>query len=114
MTEEKIKDLTPDELVEIIDNAIKNFGGNVDKLESAIGLLMLARKTGWKPIYLFHGRSTIKDYEKILDIQFQKLFPPEGPSADKSIAWRLAKSVSNFWKAVKGEIPNMRSTELVK
>src|ERR1017187_3380618 len=114
MSEDQIKDLTPDELIEIVDKAIENFSGNVDKLESAIGLLMLARKTGWKPAYLFHSRSTVKDYEKILDIQFQKLFPPEGPKANKSIAWKLAKSVSNFWKAVKGEIPNMRSTELVK
>jgi hypothetical protein len=32
--------------------------------------------------------------------------------ADKSVAWKAARKLSNFWKAVKGEISGIRTPEL--
>jgi hypothetical protein len=61
---------------------------------------------------LMHDRKSIKDYEKILQIDSKQLFPEVGPLAEKSVAYWALRKVTNFWKAVKGEIPGVRSTEL--
>lgn len=110
-----ISEKSPEELISIVDGAVKRFRGNSEKLKGAIGMLMIARTLGWKPMYLLHSRATIKEYEKILGVQIRDLFPEEGPLAKKSVAWTVAKKLSNFWKAVKGEYPDQKtkSTELV-
>jgi hypothetical protein len=97
--------------LEIIDEAIKKFRGNSRKLSNAIGYLMIGRKFGWKIMYLMYDRAAIRDYEKILGIS-SKEFPDEGPLAHKSIAWSGLKKVVNFWKAVRGEEPGHRSTQI--
>jgi hypothetical protein len=102
------------QLVEIIDKATKNFSGQLDTLESAIGYLMIGRKFGWRVMYLIHNRSTIRNYEKILGFDSKKVMPEEGPCAEKSVAYKAVKRVSNYWKAVKGEIPGIRSSKILK
>ena len=105
---------TPEELIKIWDDALENFSGNNERLKNAFGMLMLAKSMGWKPVYLMHSRSTVKEYEKILNIKIQDKFPPIGKHADRSVAWTISCKLSNFWKAVKGEYPDIKtnSTEL--
>lgn len=104
-----------EELGRIIERAILDFRGNSERLKSAIGMLMLVRSMGWKPMFLMHSRGTIKEYEDILGVNIRSMFPPLGPLANKSAAWRVVASLSNFWKAVKGEYldKKTKSTELV-
>lgn len=104
--------MTEKQLVEIIDKAIKNFHGNTQRLSNAIGYLMLGRKFGWRVMLLMHDRKSIKDYEKILGIDSRIIFPEYGPLKNKSMAYRALQKVTNFWKAVKGEIAGVRSTEI--
>lgn len=87
-----------------IDIAIKKFSGDFTTLENAIGAFLLGQKVGWKVLYLVHDRRTIKKFEKILKVDFREILPEEGPWARKSYAWEAMKTISNFWKAVKGEI----------
>lgn len=105
---------TPEQLIKIWDDAFLTFKGNNERLKNAYGMLMLATKLGWKPVYLMHSRSSIKEYEKILKIDIKEMFPPVGVDAERSRAWRIAGTLSNFWKAVKGEYPDIKtnSTEL--
>jgi len=102
------------EIMEIIDSAIQNFQGNSDVLESAIGALHVGRKMGWKILYLTHSTYTIRRYEKILGCSFREILDDETKYSTKSIAFLAVKKVSNFWKAVKGEIPNVKSQEFKK
>ncbi len=103
---------------EILDHADKiagNAPGNADEIESAIGMLIVGRHMGWKVMYLVHSQQTIKKYERILEgISIQEVLVPEGPEAKRSNAWRALKAVTNFWKAVKGEISGIRSKEFFK
>lgn len=103
---------TNDEICAVIDKAFDNFRGNSETFKSAVGYLFIARRIGWKPALLMHTQKTVKDYDKIFGIDSRSFFPEIGPDADRSVAWRLAQRVSNFWKAVKGEIKGIRSTEL--
>lgn len=66
-------------------------------------MYMLGRHVGWKVLYLIHTKRTIARYEEILGINVREEFAPEAADADRSLAWRIAKNVSNFWKVVSGE-----------
>ncbi len=63
---------------------------------------------------LVHDKKTIRKYEQILGISVRERFPEVGPWAHKSIAWNLVQKVSNFWKAVSGDISGIRTPELKK
>lgn len=92
-----------------IDKVTKNFKGQIPELEQAIGVWVVGRQFGWKVMLLVHDRKTIAKYEKLLGIDYRNEVPDVGEFAHKSLAWRAAQKVSNFWKAVKGEIPGIRS-----
>lgn len=110
-----MKEIISDEqLVELINKAIKGFVGNTDALASAIGYLMIGRKFGWRVMYFMHSQSTVRKYEKILGIRSEDYMPEEGPLARKAAAYQALKSVTNFWKAVKGEIAGVKSKEILK
>lgn len=97
---------------EMIEKAIKKYNGQINTLNGAIGAYFTGQKYGWKVMYLAHDKKTIRKYEGILDINFRKEFPEEGIYSKRSVAYQAAKKVSNFWKAVKGEIPGIRSAEI--
>lgn len=84
--------------------AIENFNGSFDELESAVGMYMLGHYVGWRVLVLLHSKKTIRKYEEILGITVREEFAEEGPEADRSLAYSVAKKVSNFWKVVSGEI----------
>ena len=93
-------------LVDLVDNAIHEFEGNVDHLEGAIGMLFIGRHVGWRPLLLVHNKRTIRNFEKILgDIDIRKFFPEDTPRSERSQAYKVARALGKFWKAVSGEVP---------
>ncbi len=91
------------ELDRIEADAIANFKGQLDELESALGMLRMGHHLGWKVLYIIHSKSTIRKYETILNVQIRELFPEVGPSAYRSLGFRMAETASNFWKFISGE-----------
>ena len=100
------------ELIRYFDKQFDDYKGNIHELESAIGAMVIGRRVGWKVLFLVHDKKTIRKYEQHLDISFRESLPEIGPKAEKSLAWNLAQKVTNFWKAVKGEIPGIRTPEI--
>lgn len=100
------------QLQEIEDRAIVEFVGQMDELESALGMLRLGHHMGWKVLYMVHSKKTIRKYEEILDIKVRELFPERGPSAGRSTGLALAEKFSNFWKVVSGEVKIERRREI--
>jgi hypothetical protein len=100
------------ELIEKIEAAVKNFKGDALTLETAIGSFFLGRQLGWKPLLLIHNKATVRKYEKILGFEFRDHLPEVGELAKKSKGWRAAQNITNFWKAVAGTIPGVRSSEI--
>lgn len=101
--------VTPEEakrLIDLIDEAIYDFQGNFDHLEAAIGMLLVGRHIGWRPLLLIHNKRTIRNYQEILgDIDIKKFLPDETPRSTRSFAYRASKAIGRFWKAVSGEVP---------
>ena len=92
------------QLYEVEREALAKFSGDFDELEAAVGVLHLGDHIGWKPLVLIHNKRTIRKYEEVLGINFREFFPEEGPSADRSLGYKIAKKIGNFWKAVSGEV----------
>lgn len=98
--------LTPEQTeraVEVIQGAMRRFNGSFDELEAAIGMYMVGHYVGWKVLVLMHSKRTIRKYEEILGIVVREEFPEEGTESNRSLAFSIARTVSNFWKAVSGE-----------
>ncbi len=103
--------LSDKELNDHLAKRIRKYKGNIHELEKAIGCLFVGREMGWKVMLLVHDRKSIAKYEELVALDFRKELLEVGPSADKSVAWALVQKVSSFWKAVKGEIPNVKTPE---
>lgn len=104
----KTLDVKPDEALKRhkhMDEAIVRFEGNLDELESALGMYMIGRHFGWKVLYIVHSKRTIRKYEEILGISVRDEFEAEGPDADRSNGFRAVQAVTNFWKAISGDTP---------
>ena len=104
----KLKKVPPEKLIEMNEierRAIAGFKGMFGELETALGMLRIGHHTGWKALVIIHDKKTIKKYEEILDINIREFFPEEGPLAERSAGYGIAKKLSNFWKAVSGDVP---------
>jgi len=87
----------------VMDKAISAGGVQIDELESALGMYLLGFHFGWKVLYLIHSKRTIKKYEALLNIKITEVFPEFGPQADRTNAFTIIQTVSNFWKLVSGD-----------
>lgn len=108
LSEDQIK-----ELLLISENSIAGFVGQLNELESALGMLLMGHHFGWKVLYLIHSKKTVRKYEEILGIKIREIFPETGPSSYRSTGLALAMKASNFWKVVSGEdkIENLRQID---
>lgn len=86
-----------------MDKAIRQSGFQIDELESALGMYMVGFHFGWRILYLVHTKKTIRKYETLLDIKVSEVFPEYGPDADRTNAYKILQTVSNFWKVVSGD-----------
>ena len=111
MSAPKTKAVDPD-IAKIAEDAAKAFKGNKDDLERGIGMLYVAKVYGWRVLYLGNSPAYIRKCEKWLGVVFKDEFPDRTEFSRRSLAFRMLEGVTNFWKAVKGEIPNIRSGEL--
>ena len=101
------------QLLDIQESAIAAFTGQLDELESALGMLSMGHHFGWKVLYLIHSKKTIRKYEVILDIKIRDIFPEKGPSSYRSYGLSLAEIIGNFWKVAGGDIkiPDRRKVD---
>lgn len=75
----------------------------LDELESALGMYMIGFHFGWRVLYVIHTKKTIRKYETLLGIKVNEVFDEVGPDADRTNAFKILNSVSNFWKLVSGD-----------
>lgn len=93
----------PYDLDAIATEVSEQFMGQVDELQRAIGMLYTAKVFGWRVLFLSSSPAYVRKAEKLLNVDFQTGFPEETEFSKKSLAFKLLKGVTNFWKAVKGE-----------
>ena len=84
--------------------AAANFSGQLDDLAAALGMLRMGDYWGWRVLVLIHNKRTIRKYEDILNIKVRDFFLAEGSQSSRSVGYKIAKKIGNFWKAVSGDI----------
>jgi len=99
-----LSDEQKSQIQEIINTVIRDHSGQVDELESALGMLLIGHHFGWKVLHLIHSKKTIRKYEDILGIKIREFFPERGPSSGRSIGLAFADNATNFWRVVSGDI----------
>lgn len=112
---EKLGTQTPERIAELNDiarNAIAEFRGLVPTLESAIGMLFVGDHLGWRSLILIHSKRTLRKYEKILNIKVKEFFPEQTETSRRTYAYKGLKTVTNFWKAVSGEVKIEKRQEI--
>jgi hypothetical protein len=87
-------------MIEIIDNAWKEYEGDVTVLNSAIGALVMGRHVGWQGIRVMYARATYNRYERILGIKFRDELPERGPDAKRLRGIRIIDGIGKFWQAI--------------
>jgi hypothetical protein len=89
-----------------IKKAFTEYSGDFAVFETAVGALFLGIMIGWRPLFIIHSPKTIKRYEKILDIEFQKILPETVDFlSERSRGYQIAAALDKFWPAVTGNIP---------
>ena len=112
-----IQALEPKEAAELssrLDQVAREFKGQFDELENALGMMVLGRLVGWKLLVLIHNKRTIRKYEQILRISIREAFPAEGPLVCKSPAYTLLKRAGEFWKGVSGDFKLADKRQLIE
>lgn len=92
------------EMLQIEREAVAAFSGQLDDLLAALGMLRMGDYFGWRVLVLIHNKRTIRKYEEILNIKIKEFFPAEGSQSHRSWGYKIASKLSNFWKAVSGDI----------
>ena len=54
-------------------------------------------------LYFVHSKKTIRKYEEILGIKLSDSFDEFGKDAERTNAYKIIQTVSNFWKLVSGD-----------
>lgn len=103
--------ISAEEAAEVSTRAFEQYKGDITEYQRAVGVLFTGIGTGWRALYLVHHTHTLKKYEKILGIEFRECLVEVGPYANKSLAWQAFQKFSNFWKAVKGEIKDVKTPQ---
>ncbi len=104
--------MTDDQILKVVDQAVDGFRGDLNHLESAIGMLLIGRHYGWRVLFLIHSPATIRKYIKLLGLKnLRDALPEVGVLAHRSNAWRLLDDGKNFWKVVRGQIAGIRSSK---
>jgi hypothetical protein len=92
-------------LTQKVDYLARNFEGNVDDFNSAVGFLFSGYYYGWRFLYLAHSKRTVRKYEQILEIKVRDFFDQTGQFSYRSVGLNHAVKYPNYWKLVSGDIP---------
>ena len=113
----KLPEVSKDEAlrrVALVHKATKEFEGQFEELEGAIGMYFIGHLCGWRVLVLIHNKRTIRKYEEILKINIREEFQETAPLTEKSYGYNVVEAAKTFWKAVSGEISVERRRELQK
>ena len=91
-----------DETKEQLEKATREYLGNGNTLESALGAVFVGRVYGWRVLKMMHNPTTYANYEKILGIKFRDICKEETKLTQKNVGMKIVAKWNNFWDVVRG------------
>lgn len=86
----------------ILWRGLRDYQGNVDTLNGALGALVLAHFYGWRVVKLVHSAATMTRYERVLGFKISEVTPERTPLSKKSVGLRIADAIGSFWAYARG------------
>jgi len=97
-----MKQMTDKQLLEHLDNVLKEYKGESPALFMAVGALFISRSYGWKPVRVILSHAVYLRSQKILKLDFKEIFPEETELSDKVIPYKIIKNMKEFWGIIRG------------
>ena len=97
----------PPQSLAVITEAVKNYTGDVNTLEGALGGFILAHYVGYEPLRVMHSPVTMRKWASILGIDWLEYpcFEAVGPLAERSNGYRLASKLNALKDVIYGRQP---------
>jgi len=94
--------MTDEEYSVFVSDFVRDYKGDGALLASALGAFTLGRQVGWRVLALLHSETTIRKYQKVLNVNFKDVLDERGKYSDKSLALKVVDKFDNFWAVVQG------------
>lgn len=94
--------INDEDLEVFVERIITDYHGDSHSLYCAIGALVCGKFLGWRVLRITIASPTYLKYQKILGVDFKKMFPEETKHSRKSWGLTIVKELNNFWDVVKG------------
>ena len=91
-----------EELKNQLEEAVKNYQGNGNTLETALGAVLMGQMFGWRVLKMMHNPTTYSKYEKILGIKFRDICKEETKFTQRNVGMKIVAKLQNFWDVVRG------------
>lgn len=93
--------LSDRELLDKVEDVVKNFKGQADHLSEAIGLIVLGHFMGWRVVRLISSRRCWETTTRIFGDP-KEFLPERGRYAYKSIGLSIVDRIGGYWDFIKG------------
>ncbi|MCC5880723.1 MAG: hypothetical protein JJU03_12600 [Idiomarina sp.] len=97
-----MKNTLTDEQYAQIEKVTKEFSGQINSLESAIGAIFIGQTYGWRVLRMIHSANTLKKYEKILGLKYEDICPEKTEHSKRNVGFRVAEQIGRYWDVVMG------------
>jgi hypothetical protein len=94
--------MTDEEMMKMIDDVSSKFVGQLDDLQSAVGMVMMGRLYGWRVIRLV---SSNRLWRVACDLfgDLKEFLPERGVLAHKSVGLMIVDKVGGYWDVIGGK-----------
>jgi hypothetical protein len=93
--------LSDRELLDMIENAVKDYSGQADELAECIGMMVLGNLMGWRVVRLVCSRQCWERSTRIFGDPKQ-LLPERGRYAHKSLGLTILDKIGGYWAIIRG------------
>jgi hypothetical protein len=105
--------LTDDEQ-KYLHHILATYRGPGDALRDAVGALMVGKVYGWRVLRVMYGGKLYAKFQRTLQLDFKEWCEPETEFAARHRGYQAALKVGDFWKLVRGDMPQPEGYSEVK
>ena len=96
-----MKEISEEEMIKKIEEVSTAFVGQLDDLQSVVGMLAVGRLYGWRVTRLISSKRHWTLACRLFG-DLKELLPPEGVLVDKSVGLAMVDKAGDYWDVISG------------
>jgi hypothetical protein len=93
---------------------LTTYRGDGTHLQAALGALLIGKVYGWRVLRVCYTGATYTKYQRTLELDFKDWCDAETPYTSRHRGYQVVGKLSDFWKIVRGDIPQPEGLTEVK